>query len=248
MPTVADIDWVVISLKRTPERLTQFMTINGHLHLPFETMEAVDGLDLDREELARSGLTVPQLDWRPGALGAAMSHRQCWLRVVESGRPMCILEDDIYMRRDFVQQANRLLAGLPEDWDHVQFGFNTDAVLDLQPLQGLNVRGPLSHHFPTVEQCEQFTRSSGDPILMPLHMAFGNSCYVVSSRGAQKLLDGVFPLSRREVLVVALPAVLVALSKDVLMNELYRDMAAFISIPPLALPANDKQVSTVWVD
>ena len=35
-------------------------------------------------------------------------------------------------------------------------------------------------------------------------------------------------------------------SGDTLMNELYRNIGAYICVPPIAMPINDKNVSTIW--
>lgn len=245
MTATTDIDWVVISLKRTPERMELFELINTHVGLPYETMEAVDGQLLDREELARTGITVEGLPWTPGAIGAALSHRRCWERAVETGRPVGILEDDVFLRHDFVAAAAGVYEGLPADWDIVHLGFNTDSLMDVEIAPGCHAQGAFSVWYPSPGDCERFVKTSNPVVPVRLHNAFGNCCYIVSPAGGQKLIDGCFPLVRSGIFVPAYPAVFMANSKDVLMNNLYKDMSAHICIPPIAVPINDKPSSTI---
>lgn len=247
MVDAADIDWVVISLQRTPKRLEQFLAVNGQLGLAIETFDAVDGLGVDPADLVRTGLMLEGVTWTPGAIGAALSHRLCWLRAVETGRPIVIFEDDVFLRHDFVPKALAVIDEVSPGWDLIQFGFNTDALLDIEVIPGCNVRGGFSLQFPTLEDCRRFVRSSGATVPMKLHNAFGNCSYAVSPSGAKKLLDGCFPLSHEPTSLPTYRAFLEAYSKDTLMNRLYRDMAAFTCVPPIAMPLNDKPASTVRV-
>ena len=193
MAAITDFDWLVISLERTPERLKQFRAINAHLGPLIETLPAVDGQQLDRDELVRAGLIVEGMAWSAGAIGASLSHRLCWLRAIQSGRPVCIFEDDIFLRHDFLTQTLALAEGLPHDWDTLHFGCNTDSVLDVEILPGCNARGTFTPLAPTLADCERFALTSGSVAAMRLHNAFGRCSYAVSPGGARKLIDGCFP-------------------------------------------------------
>jgi glycosyl transferase family 25 len=245
MAATTDIDWMVISLQRTPERMELFELINAHVGLTFETLPAVDGQLLDREELAQSGVTAEGLTWKDGAIGAALSHRLCWERAVETGRPVGILEDDVFLRHDFVATAQQVCEGLPADWDIIHLGFNTDSVFDVEIHPGCHVQGFFSVWYPSLDDCERFVKTSDRVAPVRLHNAFGNCSYVVSPSGAQKLIDGCFPLRRIAVPIPAYPAMFMSNSKDVLMNRLYKDMAAYVCLPPIAIPINDKPNSTI---
>lgn len=246
MATAMDFDWLVISLERTPDRLEQFRAINAHLGPLIGTLPAVDGQQLDRGELVRAGLLVEGTEWSAGALGVSLSHRLCWLRAIESGRPVCVFEDDVVLRHDFLEQALGTIDALPLDWDVVLFGYNTDSVLDVEILPGCNVRGTFSPGTPTLDDCERFALTSGSVVAMRLHNAFGSCSYAVSPAGAQRLMEGCFPLRRPRAYVPTLKFVVTLESPDTLMNELYRDIGAYVCVPPIVMPINDKQVSTVW--
>lgn len=246
MTATTEIDWVVISLKRTPERMEQFRAGNAHVGLSFETFDAVDGRQIDREELVRSGLVSADLKWGPGAIGAALSQRQCWLRAIESGRSVGILEDDVFLRSDFVDKALAAIDALPRDWDTIHFGFNTDSLFDVEIFPGCDLQGGFSVSYPSLADCQRFVASAGAVSSVRSHTVFGTCAYAVSPRGAQKLLDGCYPLAPREIFIPVFPAVFLPRSNDISMNGLYRDMASYVCLPPIAMPMNDKQDSTIW--
>ncbi len=243
---VEDVDWLVISLRRTPERLEAFSAINGHLGLPIETMEAVDGQELDRGELERDGIIPAESPLVPGTIGASLSHRKCWEHAVKTGRPVGIFEDDIYLRHDFSSRVQQAFAALPADWDLVHFGFNTDSVLNIEFLPDCRLEGRFSVDHPSRGDCLRFTRGTGQVSLSRLHNLFGRCAYSVSPKGAQRLIEGCFPLTTRPVRVPGFPGGhLYPHSGDGVMNGLYRGMEAYVCLPPIAMPANDKTVSTV---
>ena len=245
MTAVSDIDWLLISLKRTPERLAHFQAVNSHLGLPIEILEAVDGLKVDRQGLIDSGLMESDITWGPGAIGAALSHRLCWLRAVETGRPVFIVEYDVYLRRDFVTKTLGVIDALPDHWEIVHFGYNTDSGVDIELLPGSPVRGLFNRPFPTQKDCQEFVEETSPVVPLRLNNAFGNCSYLLAPRGAQKMLDGCFPMSITPFFVPVLKYYLRPQSKDGRMNALYRNMEAFVCVPPLSMPVNDKRTSTV---
>ena len=77
------MDVHVISLARSPDRLEAFQRSNAHLD-GARIFEGIDGRALARQELIRDGVIAPDLDYSPGALGGALSHRALW-RVAAGG-------------------------------------------------------------------------------------------------------------------------------------------------------------------
>ncbi len=236
---------MVITLKRTPERLEQFIENNAHQGLDIETLEAVDGLSLDREQLVRDGLMSADIDWGAGALGAALSHRLCWLRAVETGRPVGIFEDDVLLRRDFTRQVEQAVGDLPEDWDIIHFGINTDSVLEVELVPGRNVSGGFDRQYPTEADCVRFVNAESAVTPVRLITGFGTCAYVVSPKGARILLENCFPLRWTMYFVRRLDFVLKAYSGDAVMNAYYSQMSVFLCWPPIAIVRNDKALSTV---
>lgn len=245
MPKGDEIDWVVISLKRTPERLEQFYANNAHQNLTVETLEAVDGLQLDPQELVRDGLIASDLTWTRGALGAAMSHRNCWQRAVESNRPLVIFEDDVLLRSDFATVVLETLNGLPDSWDIIHFGFNTDSALEVEVVPGCLVVGHFGRWYPTRLEGQRFVNSPGAVTAIRLITCYGTCAYAVSAGGAQKLLDRCFPLQWTLHPIRAFNMLLRGETGDAVMNRHYQDMTSFVCVPPIALALNDKATSTV---
>lgn len=243
----ADIDWMLISLRRTPERLEAFRSINADRGVPYQLLEAVDGRELRREDLLAASLITDDISWGPGALGAAMSHRLCWEHARETGRPVGILEDDVYLRRDFVARVTELCDLLVDGWEIIHLGYNTDSLLDVEVAPGCRLRGGYDNLYPTVEQCERFVLSEGPVAPVSMDLSFGNCCYLVSPKGAERLIEGCFPLSNTSQNIPVLQAALIAKSKDALMNGMYWKMASYVCVPPVAMPLNDKSVSTIGV-
>ena len=75
---ITDLDWLVMSLARTPDQLAKFQADNGHLGLPIEIVEATDGLEVNRAELAELDLIIPDHrgGWSESTIGHALAH---WL-------------------------------------------------------------------------------------------------------------------------------------------------------------------------
>lgn len=245
MPEGAVFDSVVISLRRTPERLRQFRENNPHLKTSVDTIEAVDGLELDQEELVRQGLLASDVTWVPGSLGAALSHRLCWLRAADTDRPLVIFEDDVLLRVDFSDALPRVLQALPADWDIVMLGYNTDSTLEMEIAPGCAAYGDFRGWYPTPPEARRFVNSPGSVSVVPLITAFGTCAYAVSPQGARKLLDKCFPLNWTFHYLKAFKFVLQGVTSDAVMCKYYAEMGAFVCIPPIALAPNDKTTSTV---
>ena len=69
-----------------------------------------------------------------GAIGASMSHIQCWKEFVESGAPLCIImEDDAVWTPELVEQANTLYASMPAEWGIWTIGHHPSSII-FEPL------------------------------------------------------------------------------------------------------------------
>ena len=241
----------VISLARTPHRLTTFIERNAATGLDFRTFEAVDGKLLDPEECFRNGLIRRGARlYRPGTLGTASSHRALWQRAVSARSPLLIFEDDVHCRHDIVGQLERVHR-LLGDWDIVLLGYNTDAVLELEVLPSCSLGGFFSQAYPRAEDLAEFVRQRSEVAVLPLKNAFGMCSYLVSPAGAKKLLAGVFPLDNRELIVpfntlISPSERATCRTLDMNVNTLYRRISAYAVLPPLALPANDKSSSVTF--
>ena len=125
----------VINLDRNVERLVEFQTVNKHL-AGAERFPAVDGQKLDIAELAEQGLLSTDLlqseFYSIGAVGNAMSHLSLWDRVLKTGKPATIAEDDAIFNLQFARSAAAVLGQLPPDWDIIYWGYNFDLFMMFQ--------------------------------------------------------------------------------------------------------------------
>jgi GR25 family glycosyltransferase involved in LPS biosynthesis len=162
-----------------------------------------------------------------------------------------IFEDDVYCRHDIGRQIEELLSKL-HDWDIVLLGYNTNAVLDFRISEYCNFAGFFSNESPSVRQLEAFAKETADPVPVRLNNAFGTCSYVVSPQGARKLLS-LFPMDNRPVRIPGNKTrhgkeTFRCTTVDMIINTLYAQMNAYVTIPPLALPLNDQATSTTLRD
>jgi len=235
----------VISLARTPHKLKAFIEQNAATGLSFGHFEAVDGATLEWSECVSNGLIRQHArGYRTGSLGSASSHRALWRRAVEARTPVLIFEDDVYCRHDILVQLERVLGLLP-NWDILLLGYNTDSVLEVGVTPSCSYGGFFSQRYPSPKDLEEFARESSEVGVLPLKNAFGLCAYVVSPGGAENLLANVFPLDNRELIVPYVRFIhggdrSQCRTLDMNVNTLYRHIAAYAVVPPLALAPNDK--------
>ena len=239
-----------INLDRSPERLVEFKSLNGHLpHL--ERFRAVDGRDLDVGALAAEGLVSPDIlkSYTVGALGLAVSHKKLWQMAIDSKQAVTIAEDDVIFHSQFESLAPAVIKTLPSDWDIVVWAWNFDAKMIFDMLPGVS---------PCVAQFNQnkmrmhartFQTLTISPHAYRLLWSFGTGCYAISPKGAQNLSQKCFPLKPA---LIPWPEGALQESPgfpnvglDAALDAVYRELQAYVCIPPLAISPNEHVKSTV---
>lgn len=180
-----DIPINVISLDRRPDRWALFRerAVAAGILNKAQKLSAVDaktfvahehpGVSLMtayniKNKVRRSHQEIDQ----GGAIGCSLSHFKAWENLRISSAPaLIIFEDDADVPKDFVPRIKRLLAELPAEWDMVTFN-NT-----------------------------MFGNGTGSckpiPSMEPWSACYnlmGSHAYMVSQRGAQKLLAKAYPI------------------------------------------------------
>ena len=239
----------LINLDRSPDRLAQFTDFNRHL-TGVSRFPAVDGTTVDVAALERANLLDRNVlaTYTPGALGCALSHVTLWDRVIADREIGTICEDDAIFNRNFAQSAERVIAALPRDWDFILWGWNFDSYLLFELL-------------PDVSPClccfdeEQMRAGVGrfqDHAVMPqvfrLQRALGIPCYSISAKGARVLKAACVPLARIRVFFPGLDRHVPNTGIDIMMNNAYPQIAAFVSFPPLVITRNEIGKSTVQME
>ena len=122
---------LVVSLRRATERRERLAARLAGLRV--ELLDAVDKADLDRERLLREGIlderrTRPAYrfreDMRLGAVGAALSHRLAYERMLAGGwQRLVVFEDDIVPRPEGLPWLPAALGQLPPSWELCYLGY-----------------------------------------------------------------------------------------------------------------------------
>lgn len=153
----------VINLKHRPERLKLFLE-NAPPSLDYTVFEAINGRTLKGDEnMLHEGFIETGKRWKCGVLGALASHLQLWKKVTGN---VLIFEDDVLFHN---------AAGFVETW-------NTEII----PLL------PLDFDILTLDHGQHHRKKERDlpPFVSPIpNGKYGQYSYVISPRGAQKLLD-----------------------------------------------------------
>lgn len=227
----------VINLDRQPGRLADFYEWNSGCGLSIERFAAVDGHKLD--ERARRAIAKSDRVTR-GMIGSCSSHKQLWEYARNASRPTVIFEDDVVLRADIRTVLPPLIAGIGRPWDIVLLGFNTNSLLVVRPGEPVLTRR--LPKYPTGHELKEFKSSRDIVALARLSYTFGIGGYVLTPTGAKKLLDLCFPID--DELVVTLPYFTIPVKGlDYMLNLFYRDIQAYICVPPLALSPNDQKTS-----
>jgi len=131
-----------INLDRRPDRWKFMQSQFAHLRMPVQRWSAVDGNNLNVQNLANVGLVakaaLPRYflpaqqklfgtDLTDGAIGCALSHMQIWKEIIECGRgeqsTFLVLEDDCQFLPDFSEEVlAQRLDHVPNDWELIYIG------------------------------------------------------------------------------------------------------------------------------
>lgn len=238
----------VLNLERRPERLRRFMGWNAGNGLDLQVVAGIDGLRVDRADMVRQGLLDgDNKAYTPGSLGGSLSHRRQWQECVAEGVPRMVFEDDACLRGDIAARVAALAdSQVLDNCDIVFLGHNGDAPLTMMMPDGL-----LSAVYFGVNRDGRADFYDGfrkpDPRRPPpaLHaavMVWGCIAYVVTPRGAERLLQTCFPLSSRGTVRVHSEGRDVRVNGiDGMMNQGLQggQLRGFVFFPPLAISPND---------
>lgn len=241
--TTSNREWssCVITLDDKSPRYREFARANRHL--PFQAFIGIRGAGIPAGERIRSGLATPELvasgRLTDGAAGAAASHRRLWEQAAASKGGMLIMEDDVVTHEGLAEYINRnhqLLAQTAI----THFGVNTDSVLQAVNPQGLvltALQDPKHPSPPWIREALSRTDAARCE-LWRLLKSFGLCCYFVSPHGAATLLRTIFPLSLETVSVPFVSDALPCSAVDRIINRVYPEVPAFVTVPFLAYTPN----------
>ncbi|WP_263372961.1 glycosyltransferase family 25 protein [Granulicella aggregans] len=235
----------LINLERSTERLASFLEINKHLSDVYR-VPAVDGSTLDRGKLREGGILADEMPlYTNGALGCALSHLAQWNLAANNDRFVTIAEDDAIFHLQFEPLAEKVIASLPPDWDIIQWGWNFDSILAFDLMPGISNSVAVFDQVKLRENVAAYMQLPVTPVAYRLQRSLGTVCQSISPTGAAKLLRHCLPIRPMEAFYPILNRSLPNTGIDNMMNDLYPQMNAYVSLPPLVITKNEIGASTV---
>lgn len=162
---------VVISLPFRTDRRECIRQQMARLGLRYTFFDAIHGQSVEVNGLNESMFApVTKRYLSKGSIGCALSHIAVWREVVARGWHLCVIfEDDVILADSFVEDAHQYLPEVPPDFDIVYLGSGKTAAT--------NIRKFISRH-----------------VFVPFYPREGLYGYVVSAKGAERLLANLFPI------------------------------------------------------
>jgi glycosyl transferase, family 25 len=241
-----------INLDRSKDRLAEFRSVNGNL-TDAVRFPAIEGRSLDIQALARDNVVTADVlnTYHIGAIGCAMSNIALWDKVIETGQPLTICDDDTIFNHQFELQAEQVLSTLPPDWHFVLWGWNFDSFFCFEMLPGVSSCLALFEQDRLIPNVEVFQHQTVSPRVYRLLWAWGHPCYTVSPRGARELKSKLLPF--RPMVIPCpegykrrpCPPYFTVTGMDGALNGIYRDLNAFACFPPLVVTKNEHASSTI---
>jgi GR25 family glycosyltransferase involved in LPS biosynthesis len=233
----------VITMNPQSARFEAFKINNQHLK--YDIFMGVSGKNMSRQESVDAGFVTPELaatdEVSEARLGTALSHFSLWLEILKTGSSMLIMEDDVMTHPDLWAKAT----SIPdiEHKDIVLFTCNMNATLVKTSPEGVSTGSIFDPKNPHPDWIRS-TLAKTD--LQNLHYsrlrkAFGLCCYLVTPRGAKKLVEQLFPLRTDGVFVPFVPHPVMQAGLDRRLNALYEELDAFIATPFLAYTPHDNE-------
>ena len=180
---LADVPIVCISLNRRPDRWATIQESAAVAGLAVQRLEAVDAKECVAHKHPAITLGVShnilfgkrrahyEID-TAGAVGASLSHFKAWEQLRATSAPaLIVFEDDLNIPADLKGRLETLLATAPAEWDMIQLQQTefADGSKGCSPIAGLAGWSSCSS-------------------LMGAH------AYIVSQRGAERLLEKAYPI------------------------------------------------------
>jgi len=238
----------VITLDRQIQRNQEFALNNPGLS-DLQLLQSYDGQKLDfLDDWARPKV-AENLNWPSGAIGCGLAHMKLWEKCIELDTPILILENDAKLVTNFDTHLEEIVSRLPEEWDVIYFGSNWDAFtfIDLFKEEFGTAKVEFNELLLNVF-FDSTNFNFSDPTFFKVRVTYGTHCYLLSPKGARELASRVPILENRFFEVPKTDLFLNPDTLDGLLNEHYKDLKCYMTLPQMSFVKNDKSVSTIWVD
>jgi len=130
----------IINLARSTERRAHIIAELKRTNLDYEIVTGIDGRELDLTDRSIAEPSVVSYNRLPeGAVGCALSHLECYQRVISAGaNEALILEDDVNLPRDLVSIIDAV-AGHLTGAEVTLLNYHTDEVCQLSSRAAISL-------------------------------------------------------------------------------------------------------------
>lgn len=239
------LDIYVINLDRSKDRMSAFEALNRPSNVNFVRFSATEGKNVERGALVDRGVITADLGYGDGALGCALSHLALWDLAIEKNQSLTVCEDDAIFNHGFRGAAESLIQALPRDWQVILWGWNFDSVVLFDMIPGVS---PCLGRFDQDRMrmgIEAFQSARFAPLPFRLFNTFGTVGYSVSPLGARTMKEHCLPFRNMNVFIPGLGKTVLNTGFDIMLNDLYRRIRAYVSFPPLVITRNFHSISTI---
>ena len=247
---------LAITLDKKGKRYKNFIENNSHLKInPFE---AIIGENLTKEQILKDNLATLDLISHEtffsfGAFGCAASHKSIWEESRRTQKEFLVFEDDCYTHPQiykFIEDNSKTL----NSCDICFFGLTTNSVVEVLSPQGIKFsKIYFDPAYPKPEWInEAFSKTSIKNIIFNKFITgFGYWAYYLTPKGADKLINLIFPLSLKTTKIPLIrsgqAADMPCISIDRAGCAVYKDIDALMTYPFLAYNQNTNRSTTHYL-
>ena len=239
------LDIHVINLDRCKDRMAAFEKLNRPREVNFLRFSALDGKNVARSPLIESGIITADLCYGEGALGCALSHLALWNLAIEQSQSLTVCEDDAIFNRSFGPAGESLIQALPPDWHLILWGWNFDSIVMFNMIPGVSPCLGMFDQDRMRLGIEAFQTARLTPQPFRLFNAFGTVGYSVSPAGARAMKQHCLPFRNMDVFIPGLGRAVPNRDFDIMLNDAYPRLNAYVSLPPLIITRNFHSISTI---
>ncbi|MBO1323971.1 glycosyltransferase family 25 protein [Acetobacter sp. TBRC 12305] len=227
---------VFINKEGAENQSTIFRQSNAHFP-DIERFQAIIDDGNSQADLINKGFLRSDFSGDSAALSQALTHTLLWSSVLSEQKPLMIMEDNALLCQNFVEQRQKILGQLNDDWDIILFGYDFDASCVINAIPGVSPCGFYFDFNQMRKAAYTWHSRSVEANAYPLLQASGLYCYAVSPRGARLLLEACIPLRSLSNQPFSL---------DKQMSAVYPKIKAFAAFPPLAISGNDNSTMSFF--
>lgn len=234
------IENYVISLDRTPDRLSEFSIKNPHIR--FRKFSAVDGRTIDKNSLIKSGILSTDLTFNDPAIGCALSHLTLWQHSININQPVTVIEDDCLLHENFSTLSSDASQKIG-DYDLIQWGWNFEGPIEYMSSGSMGKIKAVFDHALLCKSTEYFLTHRESALLHKVLFYYGTTCYTISPAGARRLISLLLPF--KDFYPYLNVRFQFNLGLDCSLNYVHPIINSYACIYPIAFTLNDKSKSTI---